>query len=84
MSIKKVPIYSREYIESIIQATTQTFEVVFTNVTEYTVDHNLNKYPIIQVLNEANDEVEVMILHTNKNSFTVSWNGNMTGTIIYY
>lgn len=84
MSIKKVPIYSREYIESIIQATTQTFEVVFTNVTEYTVDHNLNKYPIIQVLNEANDEVEVRILHTNKNSFTVSWNGNMTGTIIYY
>ena len=84
MSIKKVPIYSREYIESITQATTQTFEVVFTNVTEYTVDHNLNKYPIIQVLNEANDEVEVSILHTNKNSFTVSWNGNMTGTIIYY
>lgn len=84
MSIKKVPIYSREYIESIIQATTQTFEVVFTNVTEYTVDHNLNKYPIIQVLNEANDEVEVRILHTNKNSFTASWNGNMTGTIIYY
>ena len=84
MSIKKVPIYSREYIESIIQATTQTFEVVFTNVTEYTVDHNLNKYPIIQVLNEANDEVEVRILHTNKNSFIASWNGNMTGTIIYY
>lgn len=84
MSIKKVPIYSRKYIEGIIQATTQTFEVVFTDVTEYTVDHNLNKYPIIQVLNEANDEVEVMILHTNKNSFTVSWNGNMTGTIIYY
>lgn len=84
MSIKKVPIYSRKYIESIIQATTQTFEVVFTNVTEYTVDHNLNKYPIIQVLNEANDEVEVSILHTNKNSFTVSWNDNMTGTIIYY
>ena len=84
MSIKKVPIYSRKYIEDIIQTTTQTFEVVFTNVTEYTVDHNLNKYPIIQVLNEANDEVEVSILHTNKNSFTVSWNGNMTGTIIYY
>lgn len=84
MSIKKVPIYSSKYIESIIQATTQTFEVVFTNVTEYTVDHNLNKYPIIQVLNETNDEVEVRILHTNKNSFTVLWNGNMTGTIIYY
>ena len=84
MSIKKVPIYSKRYIEEIIQATTQTFEVVFTNVTEYTVNHNLNKYPIIQVLNEANDEVEVSILHTNKNSFTVSWNGNMTGTIIYY
>lgn len=49
-----------------------------------TVTHNLNGYPVVQILDAAGKYVELpySIKHNSKNDFTIAFTGAQTGTIV--
>lgn len=56
----------------------------FTNVDTVVVTHNLGKYPHVQVFEDSSGELfSANITHNSINQFTVSWNGLISGNIIY-
>ncbi len=54
----------------------------FTNVDSVVVSHNLGKYPSVHVLDAAETEYVVDVVHGSINQCTVSWNGLITGKVI--
>src|SRR5688572_4371783 len=54
----------------------------FTNLSEVTVPHNLNKRPSISVENSAGDEVEGEVKYVDPNTMIVRFSSSFTGRII--
>lgn len=47
----------------------------------WTVDHNLNKYPSIEVVNSAHENIITNIEHINKNKFILYFNNPESGKV---
>lgn len=57
------------------------FQQAFTNQSSVTVTHNLNKYPAVQIIDSAGDQVEGNVSHDSLNELTVTFSSSFTGTI---
>jgi len=56
----------------------------FSNQTSVTINHNLGRYPLVQVLdNSGYWIIPNSIQHTSTNSFTLTFDEETTGTVIY-
>lgn len=54
----------------------------FTNSSEVTVTHNLNKYPAVTVTDSTGDEVEGQIEHTSVNQLIARFTSSFTGKVV--
>lgn len=59
----------------------KNFVQEFTNSDSVLVNHNLNKYPSVTVINSANDEVVGELEYININSLLVTFIGSFSGKI---
>ena len=77
---------SQEYGGTVIEIGTQTqsYESTFTLVNEVVITHNLNRYPIVSVINTEGETIVIQINHLDRNNLRASWNESMSGTIICY
>jgi hypothetical protein len=50
-----------------------------TQLTTWTINHNLNFYPNVTVFNSAGDQVEGHIVHTDETSLTITFSSAMSG-----
>lgn len=55
----------------------QAFNVTST----VTVNHNLQKYPAVTIINSANDEVDGDVSYTDLNTLTLSFSAPFSGTV---
>lgn len=62
-------------------ATDKYFEMNFSPTPEVTVNHNLNKFPSVTIMDSAGDEVEMEINHLNKNAFKILFGAQFSGTV---
>lgn len=53
-----------------------------TSSATWTVDHRLNRFPIVQVFNASDEEVAADIAFTDENTVTVTHSAAMTGTVV--
>jgi hypothetical protein len=53
----------------------------FTTSSTVSVNHNLNKYPSVTVIDSAGDEVQGEVIHTNMFQLTVKFNAPFSGRI---
>lgn len=58
-------------------------ETPLNNITEYTVEHSLNKYPSIKCLDNNGRLCLLDIVYNSLNSFTIMSDKLFTGTLIY-
>ena len=62
-----------------------TYEYQFTNETEVTVVHNLNRKVFINVLDATGEYITSSVeIDITDNQFTISLNSSLSGTIIYF
>ena len=47
-----------------------------------TLNHNLGKYPAVQVIDSAGTQQLIAIQHNSKNQAALGWEGTITGTAI--
>jgi len=59
----------------------KNFEQSFLSTDNITVNHNLNKYPSVLVIDTAGYEIVCSVQHANKNTCIVTLNNNETGII---
>lgn len=59
----------------------KTFIELFTNSSTVVVDHNLGKYPSVQIFDSAGDQVEGQITHNSIDQLTATFTSSFTGTI---
>lgn len=75
-------VYSKSETDDFLSdVRTKTYS--FTNQNTITIDHFLGRYPVVQVKNENNRQIDCDIRWTNSNRFVVYFNRNITGVIIY-
>lgn len=55
--------------------------VGFNSVNSVTINHNLGKYPSIQIFDSAKTEFQADIQHIDFNNCLISWNGITSGII---
>ena len=55
---------------------------VFSNAESVIVEHNLNKYPAVKVVDTAGTEFDALVVDDSVNQCTVSWNGLASGKVI--
>lgn len=53
----------------------------FDNEDVILVEHNLNRYPAISLIDENGDEIVGSINHASKNEFTVTFSEPLTGVV---
>ena len=56
------------------------YEQPFNSVSTVTLDHNLNKYPAITIIDSAGTQFIADVNHTTINKTILSWNGATSGT----
>lgn len=66
----------------LLDNTTKSVAVV--NQTNITVNHNLNRIPIVQYIDDVSGLSLVNVTHDSLNTFTVNASLSLTGKIIYY
>lgn len=59
-------------------------EVLFTNTLSFTVNHDLGRYPFVNVVDSDGNQPLFGITHTNPNSFSVLFLTPLSGTITYF
>lgn len=70
---------------SIVSSEITRYEHQFTNETEVTIVHNLNRKVFINVLDATGEYITSSVeIDTTDNQFTISLNSSLTGTIIYF
>ena len=60
----------------------KNYTQAFVLQTNLLINHNLNKYPNVQVIESGGSIVEVDISHFNLNVLQISWNTPFSGTVI--
>lgn len=63
-------------------ATDKNFVEVFTNSSEVTVTHSLNKFPAVTITNSAGDEVEGEVEHVSVNQLIARFSASFTGKLV--
>ena len=59
-----------------------SYEVSF-NVTESVrVNHSLNRYPSVVVMDSSNRQIVTMVTYIDRNTVVVSWTGETSGKIV--
>lgn len=59
----------------------KTYSMDFVNQTSVTVNHNLNKYPSVQVYDQDGNGVECSVVFNSLNTITLTFNSPVTGTV---
>jgi hypothetical protein len=59
----------------------KTFSMVFTSLSTVLVQHNLQKYPSVTVVDSAYSEVIGDVVYIDTNSLSVSFTGSFSGDI---
>lgn len=58
------------------------FEQAFTNeIDGIVVTHNLNRYPMVMVIDSGGIEQLVGVTHNSKNQIALTWEGSLSGTV---
>ena len=57
------------------------YEVSFLPTSSLSVNHSLNKYPSVSILDTAGDEVEGQVVHVDTNNLLVSFSAAFGGVI---
>ncbi len=65
-----------------ISSGNSSFEMAFNDVDSITVNHNMNKYPSIVVMDSSNRAVTTQETYLDRNNVLVTWTGRTSGTII--
>lgn len=60
----------------------KNFVQEFTNSSEVTVDHSLNKFPAVTITNSAGDEVEGEVEHVSVNQLIARFSASFTGKLV--
>ncbi|WP_439946502.1 hypothetical protein [Streptomyces sp. BBFR109] len=60
----------------------KTFVQAFTNSASVTVNHGLNKYPAVMVINSADDEVIGDIHYADLNTVVVTFSASFSGRVL--
>ena len=59
-------------------------EYNFIDVNAISITHNLNRYPILFILDTQGFRVEAQEKHTSKNEFIIEFGGSSSGKVVYY
>lgn len=52
-------------------------------VNQITITHNGNKYPSVQMLDSANNQVDAIVHHIDKNNVSISFSPAFSGRVIF-
>ncbi len=85
MSFLKIDTNGNNYLGGIEQSEVPAITYVHTQATassEWLVNHNLNKFPSVTVIDSAGDELLAGINYISQNSLTVSFSQATTGKAV--
>jgi hypothetical protein len=63
------------------EAADKNYTTTFISELVVVVDHNLNKQPSVTVIDTAEDEIEVGIVHNSVNQLTLTMSALTSGTV---
>ena len=66
---------------NIITNNIKKYEQSFIELSEITIEHDLNRFPEVKLLNEDNIEYEAQVEHIDKNNLIIKLNTVMSGTV---
>ncbi|MEI6697370.1 MAG: hypothetical protein WCO13_15050 [Bacteroidota bacterium] len=66
----------------VLSSERDSFEIPFTSTENVVVNHNLNKYPSIVVMDSSNRAIITQVTYRDRNICEVSWSGETSGTIV--
>lgn len=72
-----------EFLGLSIASGVTVYSLAYVSTTSIVATHNLGRFPLVQVVDNAGYQVEATVRHLNTNQFMVSFNSPESGTLVY-
>lgn len=81
VELKQPPIVEMIFPVGIGSGSDKTFIQQFVNESTLVVEHHLDKYPAVQIIDSAGDQIEATIKHIDSDSLVASFSSPFSGSI---